>query len=328
MPLKRTSAKRSVGGSSPVRVTNQVTRGADFTAIYKVFIFGKRARGKGPLAKWLSTAPPSTDSAEKARALSLRAAARVALAEPGGDVNDAVDHALRDIESAVKLAAKTSMDEALKGETFAWRGLVRHRAAKLLPDQYGSLLKGALADLDKALNASVSASKEQVAMLHVERAQVRLAFAEAGGATIDSQVLESVEEYRAAVDTLLASQGTEANVDDLEAKAPWVSGILAVRQAYGLNRSDFATLLEYSERRVADWETGKVEPGSDVERRYEELRRLHDGLSTIIRPKSISAWLAKENPAFGGRAPMELIRQGKNDLLWQMIFQLRASPSL
>lgn len=110
--------------------------------------------------------------------------------------------------------------------------------------------------------------------------------------------------------------------------APWVSEIRAVREGYGLNRPDFASLLGYSDRTLAKWEGGEREPDRDAQRRYEELRRLHEGLGTIMRPDGIAAWFQRRNQAFDGQAPLDLIRQGKMDIIWQMIFHLQSSPSL
>ncbi|HEX5032161.1 MAG TPA: hypothetical protein VFX78_11980 [Candidatus Eisenbacteria bacterium] len=58
------------------------------------------------------------------------------------------------------------------------------------------------------------------------------------------------------------------------------------------------------------------------------MRRLHQSLGTIMRADSIPAWFQRNNKAFSGQAPLDLIRQGKMDLIWQMIFQLQSSPSL
>jgi len=113
-----------------------------------------------------------------------------------------------------------------------------------------------------------------------------------------------------------------------EAKNSWVREIRSVRQSYCLTRPEFASLLGRSDRTLAKWESGEREPGRDDRRRYEELRRLHEGLGTIMRVAAIRPWLEKANSAFGGQVPLDLIRNGKIDLIWQMIFQLQSSPSL
>ena len=37
----------------------------------------------------------------------------------------------------------------------------------------------------------------------------------------------------------------------------------------------------------------------------------------------LEKWLAKPNPAFGNRAPGELIKNGETDALWEAVRQIR-----
>ena len=99
--------------------------------------------------------------------------------------------------------------------------------------------------------------------------------------------------------------------------------VRAVRTAYGMNRPDFGRLLGYSERMIAMWETGERKPDAVAHRRYQELQRLFEELSRIIRPRRIPEWLNTSNPSFKGLKPVEVIERGRIDGLWQMIHEFK-----
>ena len=71
----------------------------------------------------------------------------------------------------------------------------------------------------------------------------------------------------------------------------------------------FSRLAGFSERAIADWESGKPvsEPGL---RRIKELDRFRDRLSEIVASDAIPAWLDTPNEAFDGLKPLEVIERG------------------
>lgn len=73
----------------------------------------------------------------------------------------------------------------------------------------------------------------------------------------------------------------------------------AVRAGFGLSRKLFARLAGFSERAIADWESGKSlsEPGV---RRIKELDRFRDRLSEVIAPEAIPSWL--DTPSSAARS--------------------------
>jgi DNA-binding transcriptional regulator YiaG len=97
----------------------------------------------------------------------------------------------------------------------------------------------------------------------------------------------------------------------------------AVRGRFGLSRKLFSRLAGFSERAIADWESGKPvsEPGL---RRVKELDRLRERLSEIVKEEVISGWLDSPNEAFDGLKPLEVIERGEVDRLWTMIYHLEA----
>ena len=99
--------------------------------------------------------------------------------------------------------------------------------------------------------------------------------------------------------------------------------VRVLRRAFGLNRPDFGRLLGYSERMLAMWETDERKPDAVARRRYQELHRVFEELSRIIRPRHIPEWLETPNPSFKGLRPVEVIERGRIDWLWQMIHEFK-----
>lgn len=109
-------------------------------------------------------------------------------------------------------------------------------------------------------------------------------------------------------------------------KKPAAAGlplVRAVREKMHLPRKIFSRLTGFSERAIAEWESGKKvsEPGL---RRIKEMDRFQERLSEIVDPAGIPEWLEKPNPAFGDLKPLEVIERGEIDRLWSMIFYLES----
>ena len=99
--------------------------------------------------------------------------------------------------------------------------------------------------------------------------------------------------------------------------------VTRLRHGLQLPRKTFSRLTGFSERAIADWESGKPvsEPGL---RRLREIDRLRKRLAHVIRQESLSAWLEAPNKAFGNLKPLEVIERGEIDRLWQMVFYLES----
>jgi DNA-binding transcriptional regulator YiaG len=99
--------------------------------------------------------------------------------------------------------------------------------------------------------------------------------------------------------------------------------VSTVRSRLGVTRKMFSRLAGFSERAIADWESGKPvsEPGL---RRIKELDRFRDRLSEVVAAETISSWLNSPNKAFDGLKPLEVIERGEIDRLWNMIFYLES----
>ena len=90
-------------------------------------------------------------------------------------------------------------------------------------------------------------------------------------------------------------------------------------------RKVLSRLAGFSERALADWESGRriTEPGL---RRIKEIDRFQERLAEVVDAASIPEWLEKPNPAFGDpKALANAIERGSAiDRLWTMIFYLES----
>ena len=99
--------------------------------------------------------------------------------------------------------------------------------------------------------------------------------------------------------------------------------VAALRAKMQLPRRLFSRLTGFSERAIADWESGKPlsEPGW---RRMREMERFQEKLSEVVEKLFIPTWLDTPNPAFEGLKPLEVIERGEIDRLWQMLYYLES----
>ncbi len=99
--------------------------------------------------------------------------------------------------------------------------------------------------------------------------------------------------------------------------------VAALREKMGLPRKTFSRLTGFSERAVADWESGKPisEPAL---RRIREIERLQERFAEVVSASAIPQWLDTPNSAFGGLKPLEVVERGEIDRLWSMLFYLQS----
>src|SRR4051812_11975379 len=92
--------------------------------------------------------------------------------------------------------------------------------------------------------------------------------------------------------------------------APKVVAFVAeVRKKLGVSRKVFSRLTGYSERAIANWESGD-QPDEPGLRRVRETERFQARLAEVVRPEDIPRWLETPNDAFGGLKPLEVIERG------------------
>jgi DNA-binding transcriptional regulator YiaG len=99
--------------------------------------------------------------------------------------------------------------------------------------------------------------------------------------------------------------------------------VTEVRRKLGLSRRAFSRLTGFSERAIANWESG-AKPDLPGMRRIRETERFQQRLGEIVQPEAIPEWLDTPNDAFDGLKPLEVIERGEIDRLWNMIFYLES----
>ena len=100
----------------------------------------------------------------------------------------------------------------------------------------------------------------------------------------------------------------------------------SLRKKLDVTQKVLARILGVTERTIIDLEGGRP-LSQGISRRVTELDRLQRDLTKVVRSKSIGPWLTQPNDAFDGNTPADLIANGKVDLLWQMIFELRSGTT-
>lgn len=96
-----------------------------------------------------------------------------------------------------------------------------------------------------------------------------------------------------------------------------------LRDELGLNRRLFSRLTGYSERAIADWESGKQLSEASRQRMI-QMQRLHQALARVMESDFIAEWLQTPNDAFAGLKPIEVVERGEIDRIWRMIYELQS----
>jgi transcriptional regulator with XRE-family HTH domain len=94
-----------------------------------------------------------------------------------------------------------------------------------------------------------------------------------------------------------------------------------VRSALGVSRKLFSRMTGFSERAIADWESGK-KLGTPALLRIKEMARLRVAMADVMRPASIPRWLETPCNGLGGLTPIECLERGETDRVWRTIFYL------
>jgi uncharacterized protein (DUF2384 family) len=99
--------------------------------------------------------------------------------------------------------------------------------------------------------------------------------------------------------------------------------LMAWRRERGISREIFAEMADFSVRKLATYEKAAHLPAKVV-RPVTETVRLIGALGELAGDQeALSGWLHAPNRAFGKRSPLDLIKAGESDEIWQMVHQLR-----
>lgn len=99
--------------------------------------------------------------------------------------------------------------------------------------------------------------------------------------------------------------------------------LMAWRRERGISREVFAEMADFSVRKLATYEKAKQLPAKVV-RPVTETVRLIGALGELAGDQeALTHWLHAPNRDFGKWSPMDLIKAGESDEIWQMVHQLR-----
>src|SRR5262245_44375895 len=94
--------------------------------------------------------------------------------------------------------------------------------------------------------------------------------------------------------------------------------VAELRQSLGLTRKLFSRLTGYSERAIAEWESGKEQSDSSRQRLM-EIHRLREALTLVVPTEQVGSWLLEPNKALDGFKPLEIIERGEIDRIWRLL---------
>jgi|SRR6266853_209330 transcriptional regulator with XRE-family HTH domain len=96
-----------------------------------------------------------------------------------------------------------------------------------------------------------------------------------------------------------------------------------IKKKGGMRLVDVANVLGARPETVSRWNQGKAFPHSSTEKQLLELEWVIDQLGELYEPKEARLWLFSRQKALDGQIPAELIAQGQNEKVLEVIGQLR-----
>jgi uncharacterized protein (DUF2384 family) len=104
--------------------------------------------------------------------------------------------------------------------------------------------------------------------------------------------------------------------------SPGTNPLRRLSHTYHLSNEALSRVTGASPRTISYWNSGMVPQRSSAQK-LQEVSRLFDALSDIIKSSAIASWLQRPNKQFDGSTPLQVIERGESDRLWRMIWQLR-----
>jgi DNA-binding transcriptional regulator YiaG len=103
--------------------------------------------------------------------------------------------------------------------------------------------------------------------------------------------------------------GEVAEILHLKPKPAAKVDIAAIRKQLGLTQEQLAAALKLSPRTIQNWESGAGL--SQMEKRTRDLMELFDLLNDYVPVGQQAEWMRSPSNAFAGRAPLDLLFEGK-----------------
>jgi len=94
------------------------------------------------------------------------------------------------------------------------------------------------------------------------------------------------------------------------------------RRQIKISRPVYAELSDCALRTLATLER-KNRLSLNKERKLNQTRRLIEALCEIMEPAHVAPWLQQPNDWFDGRTPLQAVKEGKIDKVWELIFHTK-----
>ncbi len=98
----------------------------------------------------------------------------------------------------------------------------------------------------------------------------------------------------------------------------------ALRDSYGLDDATLARLVGVSETTLPAWGRGAAMPEAAAVAGLEKAEEILKRLALSMEKDFIAAWLSRPNDACGGRAPIDLLREGEYETVGDLAYVLGA----
>lgn len=98
---------------------------------------------------------------------------------------------------------------------------------------------------------------------------------------------------------------------------------LELRDRLQMPRVVFGRVVNVAERTIAKVEAD-AQQVEKLRRPYNEVYRLYEALSAVVKPEALGGWFMTPNEAFDGLKPIEVIERGEIDRLWKAVFRLES----
>lgn len=97
----------------------------------------------------------------------------------------------------------------------------------------------------------------------------------------------------------------------------------SIRSKGAMKYTDIADILDSRPETVSRWNSGKAYPHSGTEKLLLELEFIVDQLADFYTPQEARMWLFSPQKLLEGKAPANLIKEGKIDSVRLLVDQLR-----
>jgi uncharacterized protein (DUF2384 family) len=101
----------------------------------------------------------------------------------------------------------------------------------------------------------------------------------------------------------------------------------AAHDALGLTYRQIAAAIGADESTLHRWRSGESEPRSVFRSRMDALHEFQQELLDAVSPRAAREWLRTPVPALDGRRPLDLLEEGRIELLTRLLMRINLGTS-